>query len=318
MKLQVVDFHCDVLFKMMKDKDISFEGDARLDVTYDRLKQGGIALQVFAIYLSQQWGTPRFEMVLEQMDYFRQKVMPAADGVSWLRWREQLSELRSGQGPAGLLSLEGVDGLEGNLHYVRLCHDLGVRFMGITWNYANWAADGILEQRNGGFTEKGRSFIELCNELGMLLDVSHLSIRGFWELTELSTRPFIASHSNAYTICGHPRNLRDDQIKAIIAMDGRIGITFVPWFVKNDVEQVNMAHILPHIEHICEQGGSRHIMFGSDFDGIDQWVNVLEHPGRYEEFADLLLKHYKEEDVRSWLSGNAWTYLEQHLPSKPL
>lgn len=102
-----------------------------------------------------------------------------------------------------------------------------MRFLGITWNYANWAADGVLEQRNGGFTEKGRMLIEWCNDSGMLLDVSHLSQAGFWELADLSTRPFIASHSNAAAICGHVRNLNDEQIKALIAMDGRMGLTFI-------------------------------------------------------------------------------------------
>ncbi|KAI7248407.1 hypothetical protein KC345_g11863 [Hortaea werneckii] len=215
-----------------------------------------------------------------------------------------------------MLSLEGVDGLEGNLFYAQLCFELGVRFLGVTWNYANWAADGVLEPRNGGFTEQGRKLIEWCNGSGMLLDVSHLAPAGFWELVERSKRPFIASHSNSAAICGHPRNLSDEQIKALVTLDGRIGLTFVPWFVR-DGGGANSDDVRRHIEHVCALGGSKQIMFGSDFDGIDAWVTGLEHPGKYAEFASLLLKYYPEDEVKGWLFDNALTFLKTHLPSAP-
>ena len=125
----------------------------------------------------------------------------------------------------------------------------------------------MLEQRNGGFTERGRQLIEQCHRTGIILDVSHLSQAGFWEMAELTQGPVIASHSNAYSICPHPRNLSDEQIRALIALNGMIGITFVPWFIRSGVERVTPEDVLPHIEKICELGGEKHIMFGSDFDG---------------------------------------------------
>ena len=315
-RLRVADFHCDVLSKLQAIPEISFQNDSHLDVTADRLAAGNVGLQVFAIYLSEVRGRPSFESVLGQLQLFREKII-GPEHLQWLRWKEEAADLTAGSAGVGVLSLEGVDGLEGNLFYAQLCFELGVRFLGITWNYANWAADGVLEARNGGFTEKGRQLIEWCNRSGMLLDVSHLAPAGFWELTEHSKRPFIASHSNAAAICGHPRNLSDEQIKALIATDGRMGLTFVPWFVR-DGGGANSDDVRRHIEHICSLGGSRQLMFGSDFDGIDAWVEGLEHPGKYAEFANLLLRHYPEDEVRGWLYDNAVRFLSVHLPSKAL
>ncbi|AOZ94815.1 dipeptidase [Paenibacillus crassostreae] len=311
----VVDFHCDVLSKMTDNVALSFVNDCQLDVTYERMKSGGVVLQCFAIYLMEKWGHPRFERILQGIDVFRNRIVPAGMGLNWLQYKEEVKEMTNNK-PWGMLSIEGADGLEGELFNLTTAYELGVRFLGVTWNYANWAADGVLEKRNGGFTNKGRQLVELCNEIGMLLDVSHVSQAGFWELTELSKRPFIASHSNAYDICSHVRNLDNQQIKAIVDMDGRIGLTFVPWFVKEGNGEITSKDIIPHIEHICELGADKHLMFGSDFDGIDSWITDLNHPGKYPAFIELLLKYYKEEQVTSWVSGNAITYLETYLPSR--
>ncbi|MBJ9990291.1 dipeptidase [Paenibacillus sp. S28] len=331
MTIPVVDYHCDVLSKMVKDSSISFADDPKLDVTYKRLQEGEVALQTFAIFLSEERGIPRFEHILDQIDVFTSRVVPVQEGVRWMKWREDAASLEHAMKaaeqlplqshalqPWGLLSVEGADGFEGNLFYVKVCYDLGVRFLGITWNHANWAADGVMEKRKGGFTEKGKQLIELCNETGLLLDVSHLSEAGFWELAERSKRPFIASHSNAKAVCPHPRNLNDEQIRAIAAMDGRIGITFVPYFVKEGTGPVVPADVLPHIERMCEQGAGNMLMFGSDFDGIETWIQDLEHPGRYPAFIDLLLARYPEDLVKGWMSGNALSFLSRHLPAKPV
>jgi membrane dipeptidase len=311
----VVDFHCDVISKMTDNDVISFMNDSRLDVTYERLQSGGVVLQCFAIYLLEKWGQPRFEYILKGIDVFRSKVLPTGNGMQWLRYKDEVNQMNNSKS-WGMLSIEGADGLEGNLFNVTTVFELGVRFLGLTWNYANWAADGVLESRNGGFTKKGRQLVELCNQIGLLLDVSHLSQAGFWELVELTERPFIASHSNAYNVCPNVRNLDNEQIKVIVSMDGRIGLTFFPWFVKEGNGEVTPLDIIPHIEHMCELGADKHLMFGSDFDGIDTWVTDLEHPGKYPNLVELLLKYYREEQVISWLSGNALTYLETYLPSR--
>ncbi|WP_025679811.1 dipeptidase [Paenibacillus massiliensis] len=330
----VIDFHCDVLYKMHLGQALSFE-DPALDVTRSRMKEGGVDLQTFAIFIPQQVGSQRFEHIVRQVELFREHIAYPDGGLSTLRWREEAAQLsrQAGNAPEmgeqklqkavveppawGLLSLEGADALEGNLEYIRLSYELGIRLIGITWNYANWAGDGVLEQRNAGLTNKGREMIRYCNKLGMLLDVSHLSESGFWEVMEQSDTPPVASHSNARHVQDHVRNLLDEQIRALIARDGRIGLVFYPPFVKDGAD-VRAEDLLPHIEHICSLGGAGQIMLGSDFDGMDQHVHGLSHPGDYPAWAGLLLKHYPEGLVRGWLAGNALGYLAKHLPQAPI
>ncbi|WP_211745874.1 dipeptidase [Paenibacillus sp. Marseille-Q4541] len=319
----IVDMHCDVLYKMQRDSSLDFIQGPGLDVTMNRLQEGNVALQTFAIFLSEKLGTPRFEHVFRQIEIYNLLTAQESHPLRLrpLRWKEDAQELRTNIGQAGgsiwsLLSLEGVDGLEGNLSYLDLMYKQGVRFIGVTWNYANWAADGILEERNGGFTNKGRELIRRCKEIGLILDVSHLSEAGFWELADTTERSFIASHSNARAVCPHPRNLTDEQIRTIIALNGRMGMTFVPWFVKEQGE-VSQTDLLKHIEHVCSLGGANHIMFGSDFDGIHQWIQGLEHPGKYTDLVELLQKHYPETLVRQFMYDNMLTFLCENLGDKP-
>ncbi|RUT29788.1 membrane dipeptidase [Paenibacillus zeisoli] len=315
MKYEVIDFHCDALSKMQLNGDIHFQKDSRLDVDLEKLKQGNISLQIFAIYISERLGSARFSHVLDQIHIFQEKVV--SSGIRPLYWQEEMDQEFNNHS-WGLLSLEGADGLEANLQYLRIAFEQGIRFLGIAWNYANWAADGILEPRNGGFTKKGQELIRACHDLGIILDVSHLSVKGFWELATLATqaaKPFIASHSNAYRICPNPRNLHDEQIKAIISLGGRIGVTFFPNFVKSK-GAVHLPDLLRHIEHICSLGGEHNLMFGSDFDGIDMYVSGLENAARYPNLVSELLKHYPEALVRRWLFGNAEAFLRIHLPKR--
>ncbi|PZT57271.1 dipeptidase [Paenibacillus silvae] len=317
---RIADFHCDALSKLLMKPELSFETASELDVNLQRMQEGGVNLQAFAIYLPEVLGRGKFEHVMGQLDLYRKKVDYSAErssGVQTLLWREQAVQIQRGSEskPWGLITLEGVDGLEGNLFYLELCFQMGVRIVGLTWNHANWAADGIMEKRGAGLTAKGRELVHLCNRTGMLLDVSHLSEKGFWELADLSERPFIASHSNSYSVCSHVRNLKDDQIQAIIAREGRIGLTFVPWFVREE-EEVRIEDLLPHIEHICSLGGAHHLMMGSDFDGISVKIQGLENAGCYPKLIEALLKHYDEALVHGWLWGNAMRYLGEHLPER--
>jgi membrane dipeptidase len=223
-----------------------------------------------------------------------------------------LETARSAGRIGAILSLEGADGLQGKWWALRLLHRLGLRLLGPTWNRANWACDGALEPRGGGLTAAGRRLVRECESLGILLDVSHLSERGFWDLADLASRPFFASHSNARAVTPHSRNLTDDQIRAIIAVDGLIGVTFVPWFLTNR-EPASISDVLRHVEYICSLGGAKHVAFGSDFDGIDRHPAGLAHPGEYPALAEALSRRYPEGTVRDFLEGNAYRFLRKYL-----
>lgn len=312
------DMHCDVLSKFLMDMDerISFHDGRDLDVTYERLCAGGVRFQAFAIYIPEAWQGKPYDAVLKSVDLFRRKVL-SHPGMTVIETKEDLINLEQPGDPkiGAMLTLEGADGLEGQLLYLRIAFDLGVRTVGVTWNHANWAADGAGEPREGGFTAKGSEFIEECERLGLTIDVSHLSEKGFWELAEKSKRPFIASHSNMKALCNHRRNLTDEQAKELIRCDGMIGLTFVPFFLRNDGKQASISDILRHVERVCELGGERNVGFGSDFDGISNWVYGLEHPGLYRNIENDLLKRYSIAQVEAFLGRNWKRFYEKALPS---
>ncbi|WP_336784638.1 dipeptidase [Paenibacillus sp. MMO-177] len=310
--MKIFDAHCDVLSKLLENPELDFvSGQAGLDVTLERMLSSGIGVQNFAVYLPQRW-SGEFKYVLESIDLFHERILTLPQ-MQFIRTKSELQHCLSGDRVGALLSLEGVDALHGNFAYLRILYHLGVRTVGITWNRANWAADGVLEPRKGGFTAAGMELIKECNRLGLIMDVSHLSEKGFWELIEASRAPVIASHSNACAISPRLRNLSDDQIGSLVLTGGVMGITFVPPFVSSE-QTVSIDQILLHIDHVCALGGKHNIGFGSDFDGIQEWIVGLEHAGHYEQLVNLLLKHYREEDVELFVYGNWYRFYMEHLP----
>jgi membrane dipeptidase len=161
-------------------------------------------------------------------------------------------------------------------------------------------------------TQKGIQLVKECEKLGILLDVSHLSVKSFWDVTQYAASGVFASHSNVKDICNHPRNLSADQIDYLIHSKGMIGLTFVPAFVHNS-GHATIHDLLMHIEYICERGGAYCVGLGSDFDGIDRTVAGLEHPGKYEQFRNELSQHYRESDIENWMYKNWFTFLNNQL-----
>ncbi|SDC88803.1 membrane dipeptidase [Paenibacillus sp. UNCCL117] len=310
----VIDGHCDALLKMYEDPSLDFfsSGPSGLDVTYPRMCRSNIKVQFFAIYLSERIKNPRFDHYLEYADLFH-RTIAAGGRVRPIKTRRDLEAVMNGPERGALLTLEGADALQGNPLYLRTLYQLGVRLIGTTWNYANWAADGVLEPRQAGFTRQGKSFIKQCNELGIVLDASHLSVRAFWDLAECSNKPFVATHSNSKAVCGHPRNLDDDQIRELIRIGGRIGLTFVPWFVA--AQGASITGLLKHIDHILSLGGAGALTLGSDFDGIDRWIPQLEHAGQFDRLALELYKRYPDDIVEGILHANWHSFLMEQLPA---
>jgi membrane dipeptidase len=222
------------------------------------------------------------------------------------------SALKSGK-KAALLSIEGGHVLEGSISVLRLFYRLGVRCVTLTWNGRNEVADGVAERgTGGGLTEFGKKVVREMNRLGMLIDVSHLSEAGIRDVLSISEAPVIASHSNCYSICNHPRNLTDEQIVAIARKEGLIGINFYPEFLGKG--EISLDTVIEHIEHVTSLVGVDYLGLGSDFDGIDKTPAGLEDVGKLPKLTERLLKRsYKEEDIRKILGKNFLRVLKRVL-----
>ncbi|UFT99157.1 dipeptidase [Radiobacillus kanasensis] len=316
--MKLFDTHCDALLKLQISKRLNrfnqanllnYQNDPFLDTNLERLKQGEVAVQFFAIFVEPDLpDNEKWQHALEQVDFFYTDVL-ASPGVVHVKEWEQLHQLKEGEIGA-VLTLEGADAFGNDLTKLRHLYRLGVLSIGLTWNNANLCADGVGDPRGAGLTVLGKEVVKLNNEQQVFTDVSHLSINGFWDVMELADFPF-ASHSNARALCDHVRNLYDEQIKAMFENNGLIHVVFNPPFIKVE-GPTTISDLIKHIDHMCALGGVKQIGFGSDFDGIGQFVEGLNHAGEYQNLINELLKYYKEGEVR----GFAYQNFLDHLPRK--
>lgn len=310
----IIDAHSDVLSKLFDHTHLHFNTDAKeLAVSGPAMQKAGLKLQFMAIFLDETKITPTLEPILAYVDILHKQVL-TTPGFKFITGKQDLKELKQGNDSGVLLTLEGADGLQANMLHLRILYYLGVRSIGFTWNHGNWAADGVMEPRKGGLTLKGRQLAKEMKKLSMIADVSHLSERGFWELMEIDGLGILASHSNCLAICRHPRNLSNNQINALIKKKSCIGLTFVPWFIRNE-KKIGLDDLLLHLDHICSLGGEDCIGFGSDFDGFDSKGQVLERCEDYLKLIEALCKRYTDKQVKKFLFQNWYDFLERELPS---
>jgi len=305
--MAIFDAHCDVLFRMHHDEKLRFDQNNGLHITYDYLKKAGSKVQCFALFIPDR--TPqeiKFKTALAMIDILYKDILSQHPDVHLVRSKRDIDAL--GEEEVGImLTLEGCDAIDIDLVKLRTLFYLGVRSVGMTWNNANAAADGALESRQGGLSDFGRKVVRENNKYKVWTDVSHITEKGFWNVMEEADFP-IASHSNVKALCNHPRNLTDEQMKALFNKGGVMGITFVPSFL-NESGKASIADILKHIDYVCSLGGASHLGFGSDFDGIETTPKELTNYGDYPVLLNELLKHYSEDVVKGFLFENFYKAL---------
>lgn len=163
-----------------------------------------------------------------------------------------------------MLTVENAGVLGADLARLDRLQADGVRMAGLTWNGDNPWASGCAGDPNGGLTDVGRRAVGRLERLGITVDVSHLNETGFWQVARMAKSPIVASHSNAYAVCPHPRNLTDDQFRAIQDSGGLVGINLYPPFLGGE----GLSAVERHIAHFISLGGEKTLCFGADFDGM--------------------------------------------------
>ena len=192
-----------------------------------------------------------------------------------------LDEAEANGKVACLLALGGAEPLCGNLDLLPLFFRLGVRCISLTWNGRNCFADGCAEEiTGGGLTRSGRLLLSRMEELGIILDLSHLSRAGFLDALALTTRPPLVSHANCHRLCEHPRNLTDKQLKLLAEKGGVVGINFYPQFITG-TDTASLDQLIDHFVHAASVAGVEHVGIGSDFDGISNSVEQLDNAACY-------------------------------------
>ena len=200
-------------------------------------------------------------------DCIVQEMETNADLICHCRTGAQIDRAVKNGKMAALLSIEGADLIECDVHKIKTVDDWGVRFLNPVWNRANALSGTNSQERERGLSDKGRDFIRQMERCGIYADVSHLSDRGFWDLCRMTARPIVASHSNSRALCDHPRNLTDDQFRAIRDTGGVVGMNFYSHFIG---KQPSVDDLVRHIEHFLAMDGEKTVCMGGDLDGCEE------------------------------------------------
>lgn len=313
----ICDCHCDTLTELYNKNASLYENEQHFDIKRQIALGGG--LQFCAIYVPTEvfryQGGLRYTLCL--LDKYNQEIKKLHENgidVLQVRTAEDAGNVLKHKA-ATLLAIEEGGAIDGSLEALRCLYELGVRAMTLTWSNRNDIADGINEEATGsGLTLFGKQVVEEMNRLGMLVDVSHISTAGFWSVIETSTKPIIATHSNAKNLCSHPRNLNDEQIKALAQNGGLAGITFAGQFLEEDWRNACIESVYKHIDYMLNLiGNDDHIGFGSDFDGISHPPYNIQGVQDYKPLIEYLSKYYSDETINKITHQNVINLLQKVL-----
>ena len=313
----ICDSHCDTLTELYNKNASLYENEQHFDIKRQIALGGG--LQFCAIYVPTEvfryQGGLRYTLCL--LDKYNQEIKKLHENgidVLQVRTAEDAGNVLKHKA-ATLLAIEEGGAIDGSLEALRCLYELGVRAMTLTWSNRNDIADGINEEATGsGLTLFGKQVVAEMNRLGMLVDVSHISTAGFWSVIETSTKPIIATHSNAKSLCSHPRNLNDEQIKALAQNGGLAGITFAGQFLEEDWRNACIESVYKHIDYMLNLiGNDEHIGFGSDFDGISHPPYNIQGVQDYKPLIEYLSKYYSDETINKITHQNVINLLQKVL-----
>jgi len=296
----VFDGHNDLLFELYRAGGPSvadrFADGREGHLDLPKMRAGGLGGGVFAIFVPSLGGIDDRDEAMRQTAYD----LPVPDQVpqetalkvalsqaATLFKLEELGALTicrsvadiraclNAGGIAAVMHMEGAEAIDPDLHALEVLYHAGLRSLGPVWSRPTifgegvpfrFPADGNI---GGGLTDAGLRLVQRCNALRILIDLSHLNMAGFWDVAKNSTAPLVATHSNAHALAPHARNLTDDQLDAIRASDGLVGLNFATAFLRKDGRMVDtgLDDVIRHLDHLLDRLGETRVAFGSDFDG---------------------------------------------------
>lgn len=290
--MDLFDGHCDTILKCYLEGGGLRRQTGHLDL--ERRRGKGRWAQFFATFGSPEDmpGRSLWEVFLEEYALFRSEMDANADLAVFCRTGAEAEAAFAAGKTAAFLSAEGAELLDCDLDKLRLAHRMGVRIVNITWNHPNALSGTNAEEQDRGLSEQGKAFVKTMGELGMLVDVSHLSDPGFWDVMEITDRPVVATHSNSRAVFPHPRNLTDEQFTAIINTNGVAGLNMYAGFLGDDPD---FDTVVSHLEHFLALGGENNVSIGGDWDGITSMPQGMSGIQDMEKlYEHLLRRNYSE------------------------
>lgn len=295
--MKVIDMHCDTIGGMFmrsaRGKTEEHIGKNNMNIDLEKMAKGDYMAQCFAMFVPFNVENP-FETCMGMIDRFYTEMEAHPNEIAIARNYQDLVKNQKNGKMSAILTIEEGGVTKGNLAYLRDFYRLGVRMITLTWNFENGVGhpnftrpdnqnekpDFKTPNTKDGLTPYGIEMVQEMNRLGIIIDVSHLSDAGFYDVLKYTSGPFVASHSNARAVCPHVRNMTDDMIYKLAERGGVMGINYCADFLREAKDgEENFSYIadmVKHIQHIVQVGGIDCVGLGSDFDGIDQNLEMKD------------------------------------------
>ena len=304
--MNCIDLHCDSLTWEIVEKN-GFYSNKEMHIDFKKLFKGEYLMQCFAVFMYYQRGD-LYKNTLKYIDIFKREMERNKNIISQVTSYKELMDNKSKHKLSALLTIEEGGVIEGSIEKLEHLYSLGVRMICLTWNFKNEIGYPNLQKNlkendyfkidtENGLTEFGIEVVKKMNELGMIIDTSHLSDKGFYDCIKYSTQPIIASHSNSRHIQPWARNMTDDMILKLHENKGVMGMNYCPDFVSNNTKENQIPDIVKHMLHIKELGCIDNISLGSDFDGIETPVGMSDCTKTHELKKEMERCGFTQEEI---------------------
>jgi len=302
--MKYVDMHCDSIAVMYMKKQELYSNDLHVDI--QKMIKGECLLQNFAVFtfIRKQDSSFTYNVI----DYFHEQVDKYKDYIRPVYHYSDIEENAKNGYINAMLTLEDGSVVDNDINNLNRFYNLGVRMITLTWNFENGIGyPNFSPEIKGsnlrtintkdGLTPFGIEYVKKCNELGIIVDVSHLSDAGFYDVIKYCDGPFVASHSNARSVCSVARNLTDEMIVELAKKGGVTGLNYCSSFITDDDQNyTSIEDMVKHIRHIVNVGGIDCVGLGSDFDGIESKLEI-ENCGGMQKLYEALKKYYSDDEI---------------------
>lgn len=308
----IVDSHCD---------SIAYVDSGKFPlINPHNFSQKHKQLQFVAMFCMAKDGNieDAYKKTVRYIGHFSIAMQKESDNIVQVRNYLDIEKAFSDGKHAALLAIEGGSGIKGSPDILEDFYTIGVRVFGLAWLTNELAKSNRLSkgEDDSGLTELGRTIVQKGNELGMIFDVSHLSDQSFRDVSEISSKPVIASHSNFRTLCPHSRNLTDQMARKIVERDGMIGLNMYPEFIDAEVSKQTVDRYFDHLDYCIDNFGSDNIGFGGDIDGTSGMYPspITENYSIHDQFIDVMYKRgYSTTLIEKFVGGNYMNFLKKYL-----
>lgn len=326
----VIDTHNDVLSNQLEKKVDLGKRLSSGQFDLERAKDGGLDAQIFSIWCGEDYGVgTAYAMANRQIDSLYALTERYPKAIMIARTAGDIRKAVKQRKLAALIGVEGGHMIDERLDYVDSLAKRGMVYLTLTWNNStSWSTSAQDETFHKdslshlGLSDKGKAIVRRLNDLGVMVDVSHVGEKTFADVIATSSKPVIASHSSVYALAARPRNLKDEQIKAIAKTGGVVFVNFYSGFLDPTYDEKvpkrpSLDVLIKHIDYMVKLVGADHVGIGADFEGAESYPEGMDSVADYPKITAALLKlNYPITDIEKILGLNLLRVLEANSPSK--